>query len=693
MWFGRNRLTSRIATGGMAEVFVGRHITEAGEFGPMVAIKRLLPHLVKDNQIVRMFLNEARITAQIHHPNVVAIIDLGQESGEPFIAMELLDGRTFAELREKAAETGRRVPTGIMLRILTEACRGLDAAHRATDEEGKPLMLVHRDFTPDNIHVGASGDVKVIDFGVAKTASWGAGTEPGTLKGKFFYMSPEMILAKPVDHRADIFAAGVMLYEQLCGHRPFTGSSVEEVVMKIAAGKPQPPRAYDPAVPMVLEAICLRAIAHDVNARFQSLEELIEAIENVGGEAQVAPGGEVAEYLTTLFPPEKDPKRQTLRKAREADPSVPHGKGLEPAEELATHAAAAGQSPELLPEGATRADRPSALVPEVPMMNPALPNRRKLPAWMLPGAAGVIAVVLIATAFLALKGPPTTPDDALKEASAFTDAPSRTKLLAPLAKNPATTDAQFALAGKLLLDAKAYDATLELCDAWAARFPKANAQQSLIEGRAAIAVRKGKRAEAALQRADALMPDDPAPNVALASLREMQGDSSGALEEYTRALKKRPHQTDLLNRQGYLMSQAGKLDEASAVLGQVLAKGFDPAAAAELGFVRFRQNKAAEASTLLKKALAKSPQLMVGHYYLGAVQYQQGDVKAARASYLEADRLGAPDDPRSLIALCEMDAQTNAPTLEETKKAISTRFPKDAKGLLTHCVPPAPAPE
>ena len=224
-------------------MFVGRHITEAGEFGPMVAIKRLLPHLVKDNQIVRMFLNEARITAQIHHPNVVAIIDLGQEGGEPFIAMELLDGRTFAELREKAAETGRRVPTGIMLRILTEACRGLDAAHRATDEDGKPLMLVHRDFTPDNIHVGASGEVKVIDFGVAKTASWGAGTEPGTLKGKFFYMSPEMILARPVDHRADIFAAGVMLYEQLCGHRPFTGSSVEEVVMKIAAGKPQPPRA------------------------------------------------------------------------------------------------------------------------------------------------------------------------------------------------------------------------------------------------------------------------------------------------------------------------------------------------------------------------------------------------------------------------------------------------------------------
>ena len=121
------------------------------------------------------------------------------------------------------------------------------------------------------------------------------------------------------------------------------------------------------------------------------------------------------------------------------------------------------------------------------------------------------------------------------------------------------------------------------------------------------------------------------------------------------------------------------------MLGQVLTKGFDPAAAAELGFVRFRQNKTAEASTLLKKALAKSPQLMVGHYYLGAVQYQQGDIKGARASYLEAARL-APDDPRALISLCELDAQTKSASLEETKKLISTRFPKEAPQLLTHCV-------
>lgn len=675
MWFGRYRLTSRIATGGMAEVYVGRHITEAGEFGPMVAIKRLLPHLVKDNQIVRMFLNEARITAQIHHPNVVGIIDLGNQDGEPFIAMELLDGRTFAELREKAAEHGQRVPTGIMLRILTEACRGLDAAHNATDEMGKPLMLVHRDFTPDNIHVGAKGDVKVIDFGVAKTAMWGAGTEPGTLKGKFFYMSPEMILAKPVDHRADIFAAGVMLYEQLCGHRPFTGTSVEEVVMAIAGGKPKPPRAYDPAVPMLLEAVCLRALAHDVNARFQSLTELVEAIEQVGGEAQVSAGGEVADYLATLFPPDKDAKRQTLRKAREADPSVPGN-----AQVVEDSSANGG-------EGATRADRPRLLVVDSPAkgLAQAQPKERKpLPKWLPKAALGALALVVLGGGAVALLNrPAVAPADALKLAAQ--GEPPRKALLLPLGKHPDVTDAQLDAACALLLDGKEYDAALDLSEAWLVKSPKAP-KAFLVEGRAAAALRKGKRAEAALARADALMPDDPAPNVALAKMREAQGDSGGALEAYTHAIKKKAS-PELLVKQGYLLSQAGRVDEAAKVLGQVLSRGFDPAAAAELGFVKYRQKNYGDAAGLLKRALKARPDLANAHSYLGAVQFAQGDSKGARESYQEAAKLD-PESQNAWIALCQIEAQTHAPSLDETKKQISTRFPKDAAGLLSHCVPP-----
>ena len=267
----------------MAEVYLGRRIEEDGRRGPAVAVKRLLPHLVSDRRIVQMFLNEARITAQVHHPNVVSILELGVENSEPFIAMELLEGRSLAELRIEAAERGQRMPVGVTLRVLVEACRGLDAAHRAVDEAGRPLRIVHRDFTPDNIFVGVNGAIKVIDFGIAKAETLGSGTEPGTLKGKFFYMSPEMIVGKTVDHRADIFAAGVMLYEQLCGRRPFTGLNPEEVLSRIAEGRPKPPTAFDPSVPSALEHICLTALHRDPEARFDSLQAFIEAIESVGG--------------------------------------------------------------------------------------------------------------------------------------------------------------------------------------------------------------------------------------------------------------------------------------------------------------------------------------------------------------------------------------------------------------------------
>ena len=167
-WFGRYRLTSRIATGGMAEVYLGRMLLPDGRFGPAMAVKRLLPHLIADPAIVRMFLNEADITRQIQHPNVVRILDLGQVHSEPFIAMELLEGHSFAEVRQAAAQGGMRVPLGITLRVLTEACRGLDAAHRAVDTKGRELQIVHRDFTPDNIHVGVNGDGRREGHGMSR---------------------------------------------------------------------------------------------------------------------------------------------------------------------------------------------------------------------------------------------------------------------------------------------------------------------------------------------------------------------------------------------------------------------------------------------------------------------------------------------------------------------------------------------
>ena len=650
----------------MAEVYLGRHVGSDGKFGPMVAVKRLMPHLVADSAIVQMFLNEARITAQINHPNVVRILDLGHENGEPYIAMELLEGRSFAELRFRAAQLAQRVPLGITLKVLADACRGLDAAHRAVDEQGRFLCIVHRDFTPDNIHVGVSGDIKVIDFGIAKAQNLGTGTEPGTLKGKFFYMSPEMIAGRSVDHRADIFAAGVMLYEQLCGRRPFTGAGPDQVLARIAEGQARRPTEFDPSVPPVLEAICLMTLSREPQKRFASLSEFIHAIESVGGVAQVATREEVGAYMSEMFPAEHDPKRQTLRRARAADPSTPSAKRMR--DGPTAGAAALGESGDA--QAAAAQPRPS----------PARWRRR----W--PWALGAALISFAAGGGLVYWkfSPGPTPTKMLADAQATSDLSARAKLLESLAADSRTTEAQFKKAGGLLIASGPYEAALKVAERFAARFPLEEAA-FLLEAKASIKLRLGKRAQAAIDKAAGLSPMDTEPDVLLADLREAQGDLPGALEAIGRSLKKRPNSTALLARNGYLLSQAGRLDEASEVLVAVLQKKFDPESAAELGFVRLRQKETADAIVWLRRALKKEPRLAKGHYYLAAALNAQGDLKDAEREYREADAI-APGDPAPLSALCEMLARSgHAAEAKDVKQLLASRFPHDA--AVARCAP------
>ena len=672
VWFGQYRLTSRVATGGMAEVYVGRHITPEGVFGPMVAVKRLLPHLVRDSAIVRMFLNEARITAQIQHKNVVRIFELGNQEGEPFIAMELLEGRTWADLRARAAEDGKRIPLGISLFILAEACRGLDAAHNAVDDDGKPLALVHRDFTPDNIHVGIKGDVRVIDFGIAKTANWGSGTEPGTLKGKFFYMSPEMILGKAVDHRADLFAAGVMLYEQLCGRRPFTGNNVDEVVMRIAEGKVAPPSTFDPSVPRPLEMVCLMALNKNPDSRFQSLGALVEAIEMIGGEAALASPTEVGDYVGSLFPEKSDKIRQTLRRAREVDPSVPHAK--------MTPSGGGVEAPEFKPVDS------KVIAPGGLNASPVGPAKKSKVPLLLGAVALMLATAAGTYAFL---NRPTVPaDEYLSRAQGSTESQQMVSLVIGLAKAPDATDADLKKGAELLVAGKQWEGALEYVDAWVLHSPK-SLDARLLEARAALALKKGKRFESAIKEAAALAPDDVRVDLITAEFRELQGDVPLALEAWSKAAKKQPANKHAGARQGYWLSQTGRLDDANEVLTSVIKKGFDPEAAAELGFVKFRKEQFDEALKLLSRSVKERPEAMISHYYLATVKYRKGDLKGARAEYLEADALAGADS-RPLVALCELEAQQQT-DLEDVKKRIKDRFPAEASVLISRCaVPPAP---
>jgi serine/threonine protein kinase/Flp pilus assembly protein TadD len=708
-WLGRYRLSARIATGGMAEVYLGRRIDEDGKRGPAVAVKRLLPHLVSDRRIVQMFLNEARITAQVHHPNVVSILELGVENSEPFIAMELLEGRSFAELRAEAAERGQRVPVGVTLRILVEACRGLDAAHRAVDEAGRPLRIVHRDFTPDNIHVGVDGAIKVIDFGIAKAETMGSGTEPGTLKGKFFYMSPEMIVGKTVDHRADIFAAGVMLYEQLCGRRPFTGLNPEEVLTRIAEGRPKPPTAFDPSVPVALEQICLTALHRDPEARFESLQVFIEAIESVGGPAELATPGRVAAYIEQIFPLSSDPKRQALQRARSADPSDSgvHGprlnlelarasSGSTPLPGEQTVALRTGKTPppsaksspptKTVPPSATTLPPGAATLPPEPATQPASSGAYGSSRGWLKAVIAVVLVLAAGGGGVAwwLSRPTTLPAERITAAAALSGGEERRSALKGLEKDERTTAQELARAGALLLEVGEYSAALEIADAFTRRFPK-DVEAHLLTARAATELRMGKRAERAIEEATALAPKDLRPVLALAELRERQGDMPGALAALAKAYEKRPKDDQIAPRYGRLLSQSGRLDEAAEVLGAWTKDNSDAEALAELAFVRYRQERVEDAAALLKRALKKSPKLAIAHYYLGAVLFRQGDTAGAERAYREADQL-APNDPRALAARCQMHARSgNEAAAAEVKRELTSRFPSQAEALAAQC--------
>src|SRR3954470_23302056 len=270
---GKYKLVRLIASGGMAEVYLARQAGAAG-FEKLVCLKRILPHLARDKQFVEMFLNEARIAARLDHPNIVSIFDLGEANGNYFIAMEFIDGPSLRAAAKRALERGERLPIPEIVKIVCMAASGLHHAHDLAGPDGKPLGLVHRDISPDNILVHRNGAAKVVDFGIAKAANSSGATRTGTLKGKVAYMPPEQLRGEPLDRRADVFALGVVLYELLAGKRPWEGDSEVSLIGRIITEVPAPLATLRPEAPGGLMGVLDRALAKDREARYASCHEL-----------------------------------------------------------------------------------------------------------------------------------------------------------------------------------------------------------------------------------------------------------------------------------------------------------------------------------------------------------------------------------------------------------------------------------
>ncbi len=273
--FGKYLLLERVNVGGMAEVFLAKAFGVEG-FERLLAIKRILPTMVEDEEFITMFLDEARISVQLNHAHVVQIHELGKHDDSFYIAMEYVSGRDLRHLMEKFRKKKELMPTAMAVFIASKMCEGLDYAHRKKDARGMDLNIVHRDVSPQNILLSYEGEVKIIDFGIAKAANRAQKTQAGILKGKFGYMSPEQVRGLPIDRRSDIFAVGVILYEMLTGEKLFVGESDFSTLEKVRNADVLPPRQYNSNIPVGLEKVVMKSLARDVEDRYQWASDMAE---------------------------------------------------------------------------------------------------------------------------------------------------------------------------------------------------------------------------------------------------------------------------------------------------------------------------------------------------------------------------------------------------------------------------------
>ena len=273
---GRYQLVTQIAKGGMAVVWLASRLRRSGE-REVVALKTLLPNLSADLAFVHMFLDEAKLLSEIRHPNVVAIRDVGMHGDIPFVALEWVEGDSLSALLRALSSKGREVPLSIALRIVGEACLGLHNAHELRDAKGELVDLVHRDVSPANIMLSSSGDVKLIDFGVAKASERLAEqTRTGVLKGKVSYMAPEQVLRLSPDRRTDIWAAGVVLYRLISSRLPYE-CDIATIVRQIKFGEPLPP--LPASTPRPVAEIVHRAMSREPADRYQTAADMRRAIQ------------------------------------------------------------------------------------------------------------------------------------------------------------------------------------------------------------------------------------------------------------------------------------------------------------------------------------------------------------------------------------------------------------------------------
>jgi serine/threonine-protein kinase len=423
--FGKYELLRKIASGGMGQVFLARE--HGTGFERLVVLKLILPHLAEDDEFLTMFLEEAGLVAQLTHPHLITILDLTEIEGRHCLAMEYVQGDDVRRLDKFSRGQGKPMPVGLILRIIADAAAGLHYAHQARDAQGKPLRLVHRDVSPQNILVGFDGGVKVIDFGVAKAATSSHNTATGVLKGKYPYMSPEQANGLAVDARSDLFALGVVMWELLTARRLFKGDSDMMTLRLVKDCQVPRPSQLNPKLPPGLDEVVLKALAPTPDARYPDCGAFRLALEDYAIHMRLpASSAHLSAFLREVY---------TERITNEADPAhldqLAEDADLDSRSNSSLSALPSPSQPQQRPPtGSRSALRPASLPGgpstrsrqalasqpprdktrgTAPLGRPSEPEGRRIP-WVPVSLAGA-GLLVVGVAVLFLRGPaqPVTP--------------------------------------------------------------------------------------------------------------------------------------------------------------------------------------------------------------------------------------------------------------------------------------------
>ena len=447
--FGKYELLQKIGSGGMGQVFLARTVGQQ-DFEKLLVIKRLLPHLSEDEEFLSMFLDEARIAARLNHPNLIQIFELGEYAGSHYLTMEYVAGEDLRRIERYLRVQGKPPPPlGFACRVIADAAAGLDYAHKARDAQGRPLNLVHRDVSPQNILVGFDGAVKLIDFGVAKAAGKVQSTAAGILKGKYPYMSPEQALGNDVDARSDLFALGIVFWELLTGKRLFKAENELSTLRLVAACQVPPPSKL--GAPAVADALVMKALAKEPADRYPDAAAFRLAVEDFILEERLqASGAHLAAFMHGLYKERiahlADPAAlDQLNGPLDAEPvssaSYRTGDPMDPPKEPSQPSVSRSQGGSTPRSQSRSAPRTSSKARTPPPVEPRAPDdtqavtaaaspdaivRRKLAPWLSIGALLGLAAVMSVVVFTSPKPAPVTPpppEPAPAKVEAVTPAP------------------------------------------------------------------------------------------------------------------------------------------------------------------------------------------------------------------------------------------------------------------------------